>query len=94
MGTVLDYKKEGRIAFFTLNRPEVYNSLNLQMIQELREGMLDFREDNESWVAIITGAGTKPSAAEQILKNGFPLFKRLDSSPGDSRYSCSWTQSI
>ena len=56
---VIDYKKEGRIAIFTINRPEVLNALNKQVERELNEAVLDFRDDPEVWVGIITGAGER-----------------------------------
>ena len=59
----IDYKKEGRIAIFTINRPEVMNAMNVQAIQELHEAMVDFRDDSELWVGIITGAGDKAFSA-------------------------------
>ncbi len=31
----VDYKKEGRIAIFTINRPEVLNAINAQGSREL-----------------------------------------------------------
>ena len=31
----VDYEKEGRIAIFTINRPEAFNMVNLQVFQEL-----------------------------------------------------------
>jgi len=55
----VDYKKEGRIAIFTINRPEVLNALNKQVERELNEAVLDFRDDPEVWVGIITGAGER-----------------------------------
>ena len=55
----IDYKKEGRIAIFTINRPEAMNALNAQVWQELNEAMVDFRDAPELWVGIITGAGDR-----------------------------------
>jgi enoyl-CoA hydratase/carnithine racemase len=55
----VEYKKEGRIAFFTLNRPEVLNSINGELSLELNKRMKDFRDDPEVWVGIITGAGDR-----------------------------------
>ena len=55
----VDYKKEGRIAIFTINRPEVLNAINKQVERELNEAVLDFRDDPEVWVGIITGAGER-----------------------------------
>ena len=64
---VVDYKKEGRIAIFTINRPEAMNALSAQVHKELSEAMIDFRDDPELWVGIITGAGDKAFSAGQDL---------------------------
>ena len=55
----VDYQKEGRIAIFTINRPEALNAISLDAAQELSEAMVDFRDDPQLWVGIITGAGDK-----------------------------------
>jgi len=55
----VDYKKEGRIAIFTLNRPEVLNAINAELSQELNKAMIDFRDDPDLWIGIITGAGDR-----------------------------------
>lgn len=57
--SVVEYRKEGRIAFFTLNRPEVLNSINGELSLELTKNMKDFRDDPDVWVGIITGAGDR-----------------------------------
>ena len=54
----IDYKKEGKIAIFTINRPPV-NAINMEVVRELREVMVGFRDDPDLWVGIITGAGEK-----------------------------------
>jgi len=71
---VLDYKKEGRIAIFTLNRPEARNAHNLALHRAMHEAMMDFRGDPELWVGIITGAGTVFSAGADI-KELFPYWR-------------------
>ncbi len=71
----VDYKKEGRIAIFTLNRPEALNTINLQAMQELHEALVDFRDDNELWVGIITGTGEKAFCAGADIKETLPFMK-------------------
>lgn len=68
----VDYEKEGRIAIFTINRPEAMNSLNVQVRQELNEALIDFRDDNDLWVGIITGAGEKAFSAGADIKEFRP----------------------
>jgi enoyl-CoA hydratase/carnithine racemase len=62
------YEKRDRIAFITLNRPESLNAFNLEMHQELREAWLDFREDDDMWVAVVTGAGERAFSAGADVK--------------------------
>ena len=69
---VVDYQKEGRIAVFTINRPEAFNSLSMQVHKELIEAMYDFRDDDNLWVGIITGAGNKSFSAGQDIKEFSP----------------------
>jgi enoyl-CoA hydratase/carnithine racemase len=62
------YEKRDRIAFITLNRPEALNAFNQAMHQELREAWLDFREDDDTWVAVVTGAGERSFSAGADVK--------------------------
>jgi len=71
----IDYKKEGKIAIFTINRPEMRNCMSPQALQELHEAMVDFRDDPELWVGIITGAGEKAFCAGADIKEQLPFMK-------------------
>ena len=71
----VDYEKEGRIAIFTINRPEAFNSMNVQAARELHEAMVDFRDDPELWVGIITGAGDRAFCAGADIKDMLPFLK-------------------
>ncbi|MEU7858267.1 enoyl-CoA hydratase-related protein [Nonomuraea sp. NPDC049141] len=62
------YEKRGRVAYITLNRPEVMNALHLEAHLELKEIWEDFRDDPEVWVAILTGAGERAFSAGNDLK--------------------------
>jgi len=62
------YDKKDRIAYITINRPEVMNSLHIPAHQELAEIWADFRDDPDVWVAIFTGAGDKAFSAGNDLK--------------------------
>jgi len=57
------YEKEGGIAWVTLDRPEVLNSVNLQMRDELWTVMEAFRDDPDALVLIIKGAGERAFSA-------------------------------
>ena len=62
------YEKKGRIAFITINRPEAMNALGGTVIQDMREAYIDFRDDPELRVAVITGAGNKAFCAGADIK--------------------------
>jgi len=65
---VVIYEKKGRIAYITMNRPEAYNAINLEMWDALFKAWLDFRDDPEVWTAILTGTGKKVFSAGADLK--------------------------
>ncbi|MGQ9676142.1 MAG: enoyl-CoA hydratase/isomerase family protein [Chloroflexota bacterium] len=71
------YEKKDRIATITLNRPEARNAMNSEMKQELIDAWLDFKNDPEVWVAVVTGAGDKSFCA------GFDV-KELGSRPREA----------
>ena len=62
------YEKKGRIAYVTINRPEVMNSISPPVSDELYEVWSDFKNDPEVWVAILTGAGERAFSAGNDLK--------------------------
>jgi len=62
------YEKKGRVAHVTFNRPEVMNAMNTKMHVELREIWEDFRDDDDVWVAILSGAGERAFATGNDLK--------------------------
>ena len=62
------YEKKGRIAYITINRPEVMNSISPLVSDELYEVFSEFKNDPEAWVAILTGAGERAFSAGNDLK--------------------------
>lgn len=64
-GTVL-YERDGRIATITYNRPEALNAINGELRQDLNEASAQFRDDEEAYVAIVTGAGRAFSAGADL----------------------------
>lgn len=78
---VLEYKKEDRIATFTINRPEAMNALNPEVLREFYQAMVDFRDDPEVWVGIITGAGDRAFCAGADIKETLPSLKKPTATP-------------
>jgi len=66
------YEKKGRIAYVTINRPDRRNSLNLPAMRGLAKAWVDFREDPECWVAILTGTGQRDFCVGADLKEFVP----------------------
>jgi enoyl-CoA hydratase/carnithine racemase len=57
------YETKGRVAHITLNREERRNAINPETSQELLNAFTAFKEDDDLWVAIVTGAGDKAFSA-------------------------------
>ncbi len=51
------YEKRGHVAYITIDRPEVMNCVDPETASELAAAWRDFRDDDASFVAVITGAG-------------------------------------
>ena len=72
------YEKEDHIVVITLNRPAVHNCLSRQTALELHDAWRTFRDDDDAFVAIMTGAGEKAFSAGWDLKEAAQLTE-----PGD-----------
>jgi len=59
-------ERSGKIAWITLNRPEVFNAINDQMIAEFGQAISDIGKDENIGVVIITGAGKAFQAGADI----------------------------
>jgi enoyl-CoA hydratase len=57
------YEKRDGVAFITFNRPKVLNALNRKTVEELRDVLVDARDDASVRVVILTGAGEKSFVA-------------------------------
>src|SRR5438874_783868 len=61
------YEKRGRIGIVTINRPERMNAIDPQTSQEMHTAWCDFRDDDDLWVGIFTGAGDRAFSAGNDL---------------------------
>jgi len=68
--------KEDRIAFITLNRPEVLNALSETMKVELIHALKETEEDDDIRVVILTGRGRAFCAGADL--NRFVEFQKSD----------------
>jgi acetyl-CoA C-acetyltransferase len=64
----IELVRDGHILEITLNRPDSYNALFSAAHFELAEVFDGFEQDQELWVAIITGAGEKAFCSGNDLK--------------------------
>ena len=59
----LRYEKEGHVATLTMNRPEVRNAINAEMLCRLADAWQDVNDDPQIRVAILTGSGDQAFCA-------------------------------
>ncbi len=64
----ITYGTKGRIAYLTMDRPEVLNALHPPANAEMRRAAEAFRDDKDAWVLIVTGAGDRAFSAGNDLK--------------------------
>ncbi len=77
----IDYKKEGRVAVFTINRPEALNAINMESLEELSRALNDFKNDDGLWVGIITGVGGRAFSVGADIRSVLPQFKQKRGQP-------------
>ena len=66
------YTLAGHVATITLDRPEALNAINREMNAQLAEAWVRFRDDDDAWVAILTGAGDRAFCAGADLIDLIP----------------------
>ena len=66
------YDVSDRIATIVLDRPEALNSFDREQYAAFAEACARFQEDDDAWVAIITGAGERAFSAGADLKDMIP----------------------
>jgi enoyl-CoA hydratase/carnithine racemase len=66
MGDAALYDLDGHVATITYNRPEVLNAIDASLRADLNTAWQRFVEDEEAWVAILTGAGRAFSAGVDL----------------------------
>lgn len=57
------YESKGRLAYVTINRPERRNAIDPATSQELLDAFTAFKNDDDLWVAILTGSGDQAFSA-------------------------------
>jgi enoyl-CoA hydratase/carnithine racemase len=71
-GGTVGYELDGHVATITYNRPEALNAINGAMRADLNAAFGRFRDDEEAWVAIVTGAGRAFCVGADLRGEGNP----------------------
>jgi enoyl-CoA hydratase/carnithine racemase len=53
----VEYELDGHVATITYNRPDALNAINGAMRRDLNEAFARFRDEEDAWIAVVTGAG-------------------------------------
>ena len=51
------YEVDGHVVTITYNRPDALNAINAEMRSDLNAAFARFRDEEDAWIAIVTGAG-------------------------------------
>jgi enoyl-CoA hydratase/carnithine racemase len=60
--SLVEYKKKDHLVIITINRPDKSNALTPELLIEMRESWIRYRDDDDAWLAVFTGAGRAFSA--------------------------------
>jgi enoyl-CoA hydratase/carnithine racemase len=73
--------QEGPLAIFTLNRSEKHNAITPDMMREMEAAFMDFMENPELRIGIVTGAGDKAFCAGADIAEWLPFVKATADKP-------------
>ncbi len=66
----IEVKKQDRVTWVTLNRPEKMNAITPEMHDDLQRAFDAFAQDDTQFICVVTGAGDKAFCAGSDLKAG------------------------
>ena len=70
MSDTVGYDLDGHVATITYNRPDARNAINAGMRADLNAAFARFRDEEDAWVAIVTGAGDAFCAGADMRGGG------------------------
>lgn len=62
------YEIKDKVAYITINRPEVMNAMDPDVYDAISKAWIDVRDNPDVWIAVVTGAGEKAFTAGADLK--------------------------
>jgi enoyl-CoA hydratase len=74
----LTYEQDGHVATLTYDRPDQHNAINREMARELHHAWRRFRDDDDAFVLVITGAGETSFSAGWDLADAAELTETPD----------------
>ena len=92
----LTYEQDGHVVTLTYNRPDQHNAVNRTMNSELHHAWQRFRDDDDAFVLVITGAGDTTFCAGWDLADAASMTETPDfdeyrtsiyNSPGECGYT-------
>lgn len=73
----INFEVKERTALITINRPDARNAIDQDSADELNAAWLRFRDDDELWVAVLTGTGEKSFCAGADLRRVGKFYAEL-----------------
>ena len=70
MGDAVLYDLDDHVATITYNRPEARNAVNGALREDLNAAFARFRDEEDAWVAIVTGAGSSFCVGADLKDGG------------------------
>jgi enoyl-CoA hydratase len=63
---IVEYEQRGHVAVLTINRPEARNAVNGEVASGVEAAIDRMEDDPDTWVGVLTGAGTVFSAGADL----------------------------
>jgi enoyl-CoA hydratase/carnithine racemase len=95
----LVYEHDAHVVTLTLSRPDQHNAINREMAAELQHAWRRFRDDDDAFVLVLTGAGDTTFCAGWDLADAAALdelgdFDRYRLSIYDDPGPCGYTRRV
>ena len=87
---VIRTEQVDRVGIITLNRPELLNALNLQLVRELDQAIVAMEEDDGVGAIVITGAGERAFSAGADIHENRELTAEERERTGPERSKYGW----